>query len=323
MNHFYQNRFIHRLQYVKANFHNLLQPKTMSYKKLMIFYTIFLLTFGSLSTFAQNKSYQFIEPNISISYDSNLFQIVNRYSNTLYETESYDFTLRGENTNKVSINIRANDPIYSPAQNKRGKPGMPDFSKIKKLENDSVAILDYDKKFRRINGFDCAGAVSYDKKNNQYNTSIVCLNISTNDFTELIYTSSNTSNLDSDYKILKNLLSGFKTYSQKEIIKEEKRIKGKYTVVVLPQNPVDRDFSNSRKTFIVKTKEKPENVIKEVRVKNDIGHEVFDPEEDGTVIISCKDKQKGNLTKESELVLLNSFGKKVKIPFTFSYDNND
>lgn len=55
------------------------------------------LLFGVLSFYSANLSaqkhnaYKFIEPNISVSYDSNYFKIEKRYSNTYYETEAYDF----------------------------------------------------------------------------------------------------------------------------------------------------------------------------------------------------------------------------------------
>ena len=69
----------------------------------------------SANLFGQKQnSYKFIEPNISLSYDSNRYQITNRYSNTAYETESYDFEFRLDTVNKVNINIKANHPIDFP-----------------------------------------------------------------------------------------------------------------------------------------------------------------------------------------------------------------
>jgi hypothetical protein len=292
-----------------------------NYTSALFSLMFFLVTTNS---FGQKNSYRFIEPNISISYDSNRFEITNRYSNTSYETESYDFEFKADTINKATINITANHPIDVPSRKMRDSLMLLSLSQIKNMENDSFAIVSYDKQVREINGFGCLGFVGYDKSHKQYATLISCFHFSSDDYTELKYTSINRDNLDADYTVLKNFLSGFKAYSEKEIADEDNLIKSKYTVIVLPEKTTSDDFQHRPKTFfgIVKTKEKLENTIKEVRITNDIGDEIFSPGQNGSVPIICNDKEKGKLVKKGELVLLNSFGKSVKIPFTFSYDND-
>jgi hypothetical protein len=287
----------------------------------LFFLTLFLV---SANTFAQKNSYKFIEPNISISYDSNRFQITNRYSNTSYETESYDFEFKPDTVNKVNINISANSPIDFPPRKTRDSLMLLGLSKIKSTKNKSFDIVSYDQQVRDIDGFSCLGFVSYNKRNKQYATIINCYHFSTDDYTEIKYLSINKNNLDADYELLKNFLSDFKTYSEADIINEENLIKSKYTVIVIPEKTTTNGYQNSPETFvgIVKTKEKLENTIKEVRLTNDFGKQIFSPEPNGSVSISCNDKEKGKVIKRGELVLLNSFGKSVKIPFTFSYDND-
>jgi hypothetical protein len=60
--------------------------------------------------------------------------------------------------------------------------------------------------------------------------------------------------------------------------------------------------------------------IKHARSEIRYGHQVFDPV-NNQVHIYVTDTEKGELVKHGELVLLNSFGKSVKIPFSFSYTN--
>src|SRR6185312_5011790 len=209
--------------------------------------TLFLV---SVNIFGQNNSYKFIEPNISISYDSNRFQITNRYSNTSNETESYDFEFKPDTVNKVNISISANHPIDFPPIKTRDSLMLLSLSEIKNMENDSFAIVSYDKHVRDINGFGCLGFVGYDKTKKEYATLISCFHFSPNDYTEMKYVSTNKNNLDGDYEILKNFLTDFKTYSGADITNEENHIKSKYTVIVLPSKTTTNDFQHRPKTFV-------------------------------------------------------------------------
>jgi hypothetical protein len=279
----------------------------------------------SVSLFGQKpNSYKFIEPNISIGYDSNRFKITNRYSNTTYETEAYDFEFKLDTVNKVNINIQANHPIDFLPRKKLDSLMLLGLVDIKAMENDSFAIANYDKQVRNINGFACLGFVGYDKANKKYATIISCYHLSTNDNTEIKFLSTNKNDLDADYELLKNFLTDFKSYSKAEIAKEDKIIKSKYTIIVSPAKTVIDNFQFRPKTFvgIVRTKQKLNYLVKEVRLANDFGQEIFPPSSDRSVPIVCNDKTKGKTIKKGELVLLNSFGKKVEVPFTFSYVNS-
>ena len=77
-----------------------------------------------------------------------------------------------------------------------------------------------------------------------------------------------------------------------------------------------------KKTFvgIVKINEKLQHTIKEVRIHGN-GTSKFIPLPNGNIPIICDDIINGNIIKNGEVILLNSFGKCVKIPFTFSYLN--
>jgi hypothetical protein len=135
---------------------------------------------------------------------------------------------------------------------------------------------------------------------------------------------SNGKDLEIEYKTLTSFLSGFRSYSKQQIDREDSIIKNKYTVVVTETKTITDDLKYRPKTYIgiISTKEKLAYPISEVRLKLSLGFELFTPSTNGQVYIVSNDKDQGSVTKNGELVLLNSFGKKVKIPFSFTYQNN-
>jgi hypothetical protein len=275
--------------------------------------------------FAQNtNAYQFIEPNISVAYDSNTYKITRRYSNTTYETESYDFEFKTDTLNKTIINIKAEHPVEFAPRKTQDSLIFLGVKEVMNIVSDSFSIVDFDKEVRDVNGFSCIGTVAYNKIRKQYSTFIICWHFSIDDQTWIEFASVGRNDLDADYEILRPVLSGFKAYSEAEIAIEEKLINSKYAVVVTPVKTIIDNFQYRPMTYVgvVKTEQKPEHRIKEVRLTTSLGEEIFSPEPDGKIPILCNDKGKGEIIKKGKLVLLNSFGKNVKIPFTFSYINN-
>ena len=53
----------------------------------------------------------------------------------------------------------------------------------------------------------------------------------------------------------------------------------------------------------------------------DVMAELYDCKDGKTVRIICSDSKEGKITRKGDLVFINSFGKTVRIPFTFSYTN--
>lgn len=287
------------------------------------FITLFFMTLTVCSTTLFGQiTYKFIEPNISLSYDSNYFKIGQRYSNTYYETEAYDFSYQGDPAKKVSIHIKARHPIDFPPKQLRDSLILAGLDEIKNAQNDSFSIVNIDAKVRDISNFSCVGVVGYDKINKEYATVISCYHFSDNDNTEINFIS-NGKDLDNEYSIIISFLKGFTSYSKQEIENEEQLIKRKYSVVVVPTQTVTDNFKYRPKTYlgIVTTNQPLQHKISEVRLTGSVGQEIFSPDENGKVYIISNDKDNGNISKKGELVVLNSFGKKVKIPFTFSYNN--
>ncbi len=278
----------------------------------------------SSNLFAQtNNKYKFIEPNISISYDSNNFRQETRYSNTFYETETYDLSFGADTPHKGNVQIRAGLPVEYPSRQTMDSFLLAGLEQMKAIQNDTFSIVAMDKKVRDINGFLCVGVTGYNKKTKEYGTSITGFHFSDNDYTELILMSPGN-NLDKEYILLTNFLGGFKSYSAKEIESEEALIKNKYTVLVTPLSTVIENFQYRPKTYtgVVSTTQALEHRVAEVQLERSTGKEIFSPDKDGQVPIISNDEEKGTVTKKGELVLLNSFGKKVKLPFTFTYQNN-
>jgi hypothetical protein len=274
--------------------------------------------------FAQQPSvYLFIEPNISIRYDSNLFGIVHRYSNTSWGNESYDFEYKPDTFNKVSIHIAANIPVDYPPKKIMDSLMLASMEDTKASENDTFGILTFDKAVRDINGFSCVGFVGYSKTSQEYGSVIDCLHFSDGEYTEVKLISANKKSLEPDYELLKQFLSAFKVYSRAEIAREEKLIQSRYSVVVLPTRDTAENFRYRPKTFagIIKIKQQPGHTIKEMELSNDFMKEIFPAASNGTVSFICNDNQKGKIIKKGELVLLNSFGRKMKLPFSFTYVN--
>ena len=287
--------------------------------------TVLLLTLFTLSSnlFGQNN-YQFIEPNISFSYDSTKMKITDRYSNTFYETEAYDFCTTFDTINKVRINVKANHPVVNtfPAieQERIMNDRIKEFQKFKKKK---VSLVDFDKTVRHIGEFLCAGFILLDKKTKTTMTTIVCNHISNVDITEVQLTSFKRKTLSPDYKIVEDFLKGFSSYPKEKIFTEDSLINAKYTISILKANDTMENLSWRKRSYfaVVKTNEQLMHKVKEVRLNNSYGKEIFKANDNGEVYIYCWDKEKGIIERKGELIIINSFGKNVKIPFTFKYEN--
>lgn len=269
------------------------------------------------------NSHKFVEPNVSVSYDSNYFKVAQRYSNTFYETEAYDFKYQLDTANKVTIHLKADQVGEHPPMSVVDEQMASGIKQLKAVDTDSFKVVSIDESPRHIKGFSLVGFVGYDKVNKQYGTMISGFHLSDSDKTEIRYSSTNRNDLAKEYEILNAFLSEFKAYSKEQIAKEEAQLKTKYSVVVTPTETVIENFKYRRKTYlgIVTVKQPLEHKISEVRLTTSLGQEIFKPDGNGQVAIACFDEKKGNVVRKGELVLLNSFGKQVKLPFTFSYVN--
>jgi hypothetical protein len=291
-----------------------------NYSRIFAVIILLILTFSSLLSYGQSKnSYQFIEPNLSMAFDSNVFKITNSYSNGTYNTASNDFKKLDDTIYRVKINVSADHSTLKPSRDLQDNLLEKRKEELKKLQNDTVNIesmID-----RTINGFSCMGVVAINKINNKYATLIKALKLFDGGYCEISYVSFGRNDLQKEYKILNSFLSGFMSYSPKQISEEDKLIKNKYTVEVDTSNTPPDDYRKNPITYsgVVKVKQNLEHKVAEVRLSFNGGYEIFFPAENGTVPIVATDADKGATTRRGEFVIFNSFGKKVYLPFTFSY----
>lgn len=285
-----------------------------------------LLVLISTIVIGQNN-YKFIKPNISISYDSNKIKITERYSNTFYETEAYDFKPLTDKANNINIHIKAQHPQSKVLTFKEQEEMMQkEIDKTKNVINDSISYLEYDKKVRNVNGFLCSGFILINKKSNKTVASIICNHVTDSDFTGVKLISFNRQSLKRDYEILENFLKGFKAYSKKSIETEDSTIKSNYTIKInYTSNTIENlNWRKNSNFAIISTNEKLKHKIKEFRLSiSEVGDakEIFPANDKGDIYIAFSDKNKGSIERKGELIILNSFGKNVKIPFSFKYNN--
>jgi hypothetical protein len=214
------------------------------------------------------NSHKFIEPNVSVSYDSNYFKVTQRYSNTVYETEAYDFKYQKDTANKITIHLEADQAGGHPPMSVVDEQMLSGLKHLKTVDTDSFKVVSIDDSLRHIHGFSLVGFVGYDKINKQYGTMISGFHLSDSDKTEIRYSSINRNDLEKEYEILKAFLSEFKPYSKEQIAKEEAQIRSKYSVFVKPTKKVIDNFKYRQKTYlgVVTVKQPLEHKISEVRL---------------------------------------------------------
>lgn len=267
--------------------------------------------------------YLFIEPNISISYDSTLFQVGKRYSNTYYKTEAYDFRYLSDTNNKVVIHVVADHPLDNPIPGDKLVELMEENAVgIAQMKDTAVIVLEVDRQVKKLGEFYCAGALIQHKESGTNYTTIVCNHNSNSDMTEIRLQSLNRRTLSEDYAIIDGFLKGFTVYSPAQIASEEARIKARYKVKVTPVSKPPEDMMWRAKSYfaLVRTVQPLAHILKEVRVQIEYGAEIFYPNDKGEVIIAIPATGKGPVKRKAELILLNSFGKQVSIPFVAEFN---
>ena len=266
-------------------------------------------------SFAQNKI-TFIEPNVSITYDSNVFVQKNRYSNTIYG-EAYDFYFKKIKAPLTHIHILAGFTKTKPSKKLQDSIVIVTVNDVKSSKEAKRDLVYAESKPVSINGFSCIGLIMKDNKSD-YHIMIKGLSIFEDGTSEFQYISSGRKELDKEYEILKSFLSGFKSYTINQIKDEDAALQKKYTITIVPK---ENKFPSTTFTGLVQVKERLTNKIVEARITQAHGEfeEMFSPQPDGSMIISCFDKQTGKIDKKGYLVVLNSFGKRVNLPFSFSY----
>jgi hypothetical protein len=105
--------------------------------------------------------------------------------------------------------------------------------------------------------------------------------------------------------------------------KEEEAIKKKYTVTVDSVTFSSAETTYKRSTYagIVRLSPKPELKIYGVMLGNQVFSEQSGDITNNEIRISLRDREPGKFTHNGSLIVLNSFGKRVWLPFTVTYTN--
>jgi hypothetical protein len=279
-----------------------------------------LLQSLSLVSWSQSaNSYQFIEPNVAIRFDSNVYKIQSRNSNTSYEIASFDFIKKDDTAHHVLINVEASHSDLKPTKDLQRNLMNPK-DKLNDLSNDHVALQSTEEK--TVAGFTCVAMIAQDNTNGRYGTLIKGLKLFDGGYCEISYYSFGRNDLQKEYKILGPFLSGFISYSKKQISDQDALIKSMYTIQVDTLATSAAGYTKRTVTFhgIVKVKQNLEHKVAEVRLTdNEKVQAVFYAAPNGEVEIIATDTAMGKITKQGELIILNSFGKKVHLPFNFTY----
>lgn len=279
--------------------------------------TLFVISFGRIAAQSPN-AYQFIEPNVSLKYDSTRLKFKDRFSNSIYGTESYGFTYSFPNRSKTYVQISTGLPPKNAGEKYQDSVSNAIIKQINRYAGDSIVI----KATRpiRYKGFSGYGYITWRKKSKLYDIAYACTRFFEDGLCKIYYISSAPTAInrfDTDSMVISTLIDGIESYSKKFFEEEEQLLKQKYAIVVdsiaKPSGfPIEGTYFG-----MVKVKGKLENTIQSV----DMGYQQFFPDYRNEVLIYFNDTEKGLVEKKGQLIMLNKAGKQVHLPFTFSYYN--
>jgi len=277
-----------------------------------------ILTAGSLA--AQNSNgYLFIEPNISLKYDSALLKQKDRYTNPVYGTESYGFAYNAPSRTRSSVQISTGLPPKNADQRYQDSVANALIKQMNRYAGDSIAI----KATRpfRYKSFQGYSFITMNKKRKESTIVYSCTRFFDDGFCKIYYLSAAPNAItgfDQDSVVVTGLIDGIEGYSKQDFEKETESLKQKYTIVV---DSIGRPsgFSSIEANYfcMLKVKGKLENTIHSV----DMGYQSFFPDYKNEVLIYCNDAEKGLLEKKGDLIVLDKTGKQLRLPFKFTYYN--
>jgi len=278
---------------------------------------------GAMAQKKNKNATRFIEPNVSVSYDSNLYSLSEPYG-SFNTRQGFDFKLRNDNIHRPAIHIEANISGKYPGRSSQDSAVLSKIEIVKKERSKApgrVPVLE--ETVRDVHGFSCLGIVMYDSATKKHTTIISGLRLFEGGYSDFRYYSFQRNDLKTDYEILSDLLSGWRSYTPEEIEREEADMKKKYVVTVDSIALTPQELQNREYTFaaIVRVSPQPPNGIFAAMVRNNLFNARTRSMVDGGVKITCKDYEPGKITHQGQLFLLNSFGKTVKFPFTIAYTN--
>jgi hypothetical protein len=279
----------------------------------------------NLPASAQDKNaYQFIEPNISISYDSNLYKISELLGSQKMTKNSYSFTMKAKDLAKTKILVRSEITDMEATQWRQDSIiKTMDSAFIAMIKADSTVLKVTEKKLTTLQGFSCLGIAGYEPDVKRHSSSLVAVRLFKTGITIITLVIDEQKDLSKSFDVLNTLLSGYKFYTAEEMEKEEEAIKKNYTITVdsVAFSLVEKNYKRSTYAGIVRLSPKPEHKIYGVMLGNQVFSEQTGAVANNEIRISLRDHEPGKFTHNGSLIVLNSFGKRVWLPFTITYTN--
>lgn len=288
-------------------------------------FTLFFLI--SLNVFGQKSNKDlFIEPCIHLAYDSTKFEVKGRYSNSFYGTESYDIKCL-QNDAVIFVGTKLVLQTLSKAEIIEKNKSY--IQATNNLNTDSLKIhkegisLEY-------NNFIGNGFIFYSKKDNKYVTTLNFSSFNGNNVCGISYLSASDKPIESyeaDLTIAKLLIDQLTYVTMEEKNKEDSLIQAGIEIIVeaIPR-PTEISHPLMRMaTYFGKVMVKTDLPVKleyvSVKTKTRMGGQVFEEfDSENTVsIYSVDNKEVGEITRSCELLVLSAQGRKIRVPFEFTY----
>ncbi len=286
------------------------------------FYFIGLLIVPFYTTLSAQtfSKIQFIEPNVAIRYDSLQFKLRGKFANSIYKKEFAYFDLLNKEKLKITIKVDANAATNNlNTTTQSDSLALAYKAKVIATKSNDIQLTVADTGIVQINGFSCYGFIFTNLKEPEVYNAIHCIHVGNNDFTLIDYHGLNEKDMATSYKNLTIFLKGFKSYSTTEVASMEKLVKDKYsfTISAVTAHKKKNTFTYNGKLTV---NQKLTHQLIQVRIKEDADrYSIFKPEKNNSTLLFLKDKRKGALTKEGEVIFLNDVNKSIAVPFTFTY----
>jgi hypothetical protein len=283
---------------------------------------IWLVSFCTLivsSLAAQHsKAYLFVEPNVSLQYDSSLLHFSTHIPHPIHGTEGYAFTYDFPGRKSTNVQVNTALPVANADKKYRDSVSNAIIKQINRYAGDSIIV----KVFRPVNykGFEGYSYITFHKRSKESHIAFACNQYYPDGVCKFYYMSAaqNTiAGFDKDSQVVSKLLDGIASYSKAELAEEEKAMHERYTIVVDSIGKPQGFNLDATYYGMVKIKGRLENTVQSV----DLGYQQFFPDYKNEILIYITDLNKGRIEKTAELILLTKAGKQVRLPFSFSYYN--
>jgi hypothetical protein len=262
-----------------------------------------------------HAQYRFIEPNISFRYNNHELSVKDSSANAVTGTEAYGFSMAVPGRENTYVQVSTHNAVVKPGQASEDSLYRALINQVTRYAGDSIIVEQ--KKFISHKGFAGLGYIARHTRQKAWSVAFYGAQFLEDGMCKAYYTSLSRQpigDLEKDFVKFSTLLDGIQTYSKTDIQKEAAAIQDQYTVLV---DSVSLSMPEISYAGMVRVNEKMNYTVHSVRMD----YQSYFPDYRGNVIILCQDRDKGKIEKKAELIVVNAIGKKMAIPFNFTYYN--